>query len=167
MSPTEFGKLISRFYEVASHVMVHSNALIDKIIGDQVAGMYVPGFAGPDHARAAVEAAHELLRATGHGSSKDPWMPLGVGVHSGVAYVGSMGSEQSTTDITVLGDVANTAARLSSSAGVGEILLSEAACLAAGAESAARERRSLVLKGKQDPFSVYVLNPFGDGSSGR
>ena len=48
MSPTEFGRLINRFYRAASHIMVHTDALIDKIIGDQAAGMYVPGIAGPD-----------------------------------------------------------------------------------------------------------------------
>jgi adenylate cyclase len=157
MSPTEFSRLISRFYKVATHVMVHSDALIDKIIGDQVAGMYVPGFAGPNHAQIAVEAAQEILRATGHGDPDGPWIPLGAGVHTGIAFVGSMGSEQGTVDITVLGDVANTAARLSTNAKQGEILISEAAYTAAGLQLEAPEQRALELKGKSEPFSVYVI----------
>ena len=39
--------MINRFYNAATQVMVGSDALIDKIIGDQAAGIYVPGFAGP------------------------------------------------------------------------------------------------------------------------
>jgi adenylate cyclase len=157
MSPLQFSKLINRFYDVSTQLMVRSDALIDKITGDQVAGMYVPGFAGSAHARRAVEAAREILRATGHGRNEEPWIPLGVGVHTGVAFVGSVGSESGTTDITVLGDAANTTARLASSARQGELLISEAACQAAGLETAGLEQRQLELKGKSETVRVCVL----------
>lgn len=157
MSPSEFGGLIDRFYRAVTQVMVHSDGLIDKIIGDQAAAMYVPGIAGPDHARRAIEAAGEILRATGHGAKGEPWIPLGIGVHTGSAYVGAVGSEEGTVDITVLGDAANTAARLSSSADLGEILVSEATMAAADLEVDDRQERSLALKGKSETMSVYVL----------
>ena len=160
MGPKEFSKLINRFYKTATHVLVHSDAMIDKIIGDQVAGMYIPGFAGPDHARRAVSAAQEIMRATGHGSSDGPWISLGAGVHTGTAFVGSVGSEEGTMDITVLGDAANTAARLSSMAEVGQILISESAFEAARMTPGELEKRSLDLKGKTEAVSVYVLEEF-------
>lgn len=160
MSPTEYSQVINRFYETATHVMVQTNALIDKIIGDQVAGMYVPGFAGPDHARRAIEAAQEIMRVTGHGGPDEPWIPLGAGVHTGTAFVGSIRSEEGTADITVLGDTPNTAARLSTSAGQGEILISEAAAVAAGLPIDNLEQRALELKGKSEPVSVYVLTNY-------
>jgi adenylate cyclase len=157
MSPTDFSQLIDRFYRVASQIMVRSDALIDKIIGDQAAGMYVPGIAGDDHAHRAVEAAREMLRATGHRATDGPWIPLGIGVHTGIAFVGAVGSDEGTVDITVLGDAANTAARLASNAAQGEVLISEPAFTAAGLQPDQRERRSLNLKGKSDATSVYVL----------
>jgi adenylate cyclase len=157
MNPTDYSKLINRFYSTATQVMVNSDALIDKIIGDQVAGMYVPGFAGKEHARRAIEAAQEILQATGHNSPKGPWIQLGVGVHTGTAFVGSLGSEQGTTDITVLGDAANIAARLSTNAGVGEILISEPAFSSAGVELGDLEKRVLELKGKSEPLNVWVI----------
>ncbi len=160
MSPTEYSRVINRFYEAATHVMIHTNALIDKIIGDQVAGMYVPGFAGPDHARRAIEAAQEIMRVTGHGGPDEPWISLGAGVHTGTAFVGSIRSGEGTADITVLGDAPNTAARLSTSAGRGEILISEAAAVAAGLPTDNLEKRALDLKGKSDPISVYVLTNY-------
>ena len=132
-------------------------ALIDKIIGDQAAGMYVPGFVGLEHARVAIGAAQEILRATGYGSSGGPWIPLGAGVHTGTAFVGSLGSEQGTTDITVLGDAANIAARLSTNAGIGEILISEPAFSSAGIELDDLEKRVLELKGKSEPLNVWVI----------
>lgn len=157
MSPMEFSKLINRFYSSASQVMVNSDALIDKIIGDQVAGMYVPGFAGQEHARRAIEAGKKVLQATGHDDPNGPWIQLGAGVHTGTAFVGALGSGESTTDITVLGDAANVAARLSTSAGIGEILVSEPAFIAAELEPDNLEMRSLELKGKSEPLNAYVI----------
>jgi adenylate cyclase len=157
MRPTDFGQLIDRFYKATTQVMVRTDALIDKIIGDQAAAMYVPGIAGPDHARRAIEAAQEILTATGHGEEEGPWIPLGIGVHTGMAYVGAVGSAEGSIDITVLGDAANSAARLSSSAAQGEILVSEAAAVAAKLALDEREQRILDLKGKSEALAVYVL----------
>ena len=161
MSPTEFGRLINRFYITATRIMVASNALIDKIVGDQAAAMYVPGFAGADHARVGIRAAQEIMRATGHAAPNGPWISLGAGVHTGVAFVGSVGSEDGTTDITVLGDAANVAARLASSARPGEVLVSEVSLDASGLPSASLERRELDLKGKSEKVPVFVLTDYG------
>lgn len=158
MSPLEYSKLINRFYNTATGILIRSDALIDKIIGDQVGAMFVPGFAGRAHAFQALEAAQELLRATNHDDPEGPWIPLGVGVHTGTAFVGSVGSEGGATDITVLGDAANTAARLASSAGAGEILISEAAYAAAGVDFGEVELRQLKLKGKQERVRAHVLS---------
>lgn len=157
MSPSEFGRLIDRFYSATTKIMVQTDALIDKIVGDQAAAMYVPGLAGQQHARRAIEAAQEILKSTGHGHPDGPWIPLGIGVHSGVAFVGAVGSESGAVDITVLGDAPNTAARLSSSAGIGEILISDAAFQAADLDTGEMEIRQVALKGKSQPVLVHVL----------
>ncbi len=158
MSATEFGKLINRFYGTATEILANSDAIIDKIIGDQAAGIYVPGFAGDDHAQRAIEAGKMILKRTGHGNGSKPWIPLGVGVHTGTAFVGSLGSKDGATDITVLGDVANTAARLSSKAGVGEMLVSQSAYKHANYNNPKiLEQRQLELKGKSNKILVNVL----------
>lgn len=161
MSPREFSRLINRFYNTATQVMVNSDALIDKIIGDQVAGMYVPGFAGDAHAAEAIGAARKILLETGHARAEGPWIPLGVGVHTGVAFVGAVGSKDGATDITVLGEVPNVAARLCSSADVGEILISEAARKSAGLDVSELESRTLELKGISTPMEVFSLSDSG------
>lgn len=153
-----FHKLINRFYTASTAVLIQSNALIEKMIGDEVAGMYVPGIAGVDHAKVAVNAAQALLKATGYLDPGGPWVRVGVGVHSGVGYVGAVGSSQGVSDITVLGDVANTAARLASQAGAGEILVSEEACLAAGISLDHCEKRQLQLKGRNQPLWTRVFH---------
>jgi len=160
MSPTEYSRLINRFYVTSTQVMVETDALIDKIIGDQVAAMYVPGFTGAGHARRSVAAAQRILHATGHGRAGGPWIPLGVGVHTGTAFVGSVGVEGGTSDITVLGDPPNTAARLASSARAGEILISDSAYREAELQIAGLEQRQLELKGKSEAVLVHVLTEY-------
>jgi adenylate cyclase len=160
MSPLEYSQLVNRFYTTATRVLVRTDALIDKIIGDQVAGMYVPGFAGKDHARRALQAARAILKDTGHAADGGPWIPLGAGVHTGVAFVGSVGTGDGTSDITVLGDVPNTTARLSSIAQEGEILISDSAYSAAGLGFTDLEQRQLDLKGKSETLSVHVIKDY-------
>jgi adenylate cyclase len=156
MSAREFSRLMNRFYTVASHVLIQTDAMVDRLLGDQAIGLYIPGFTGPEHPRKAIEAAQDLLRLTGHRDTKGPWLPVGVGVHTGTAFVGVVGSEDSTADFTALGDNVNITARLASEAGMGEILISEAAYSAAKLNLENLEHRQLELKGKSEPIDVRV-----------
>lgn len=157
MSAREFSQLINRFYTVATRVLIQTDAMVDRLIGDQAIGLFIPGFAGSEHPRRAIEAAQELLRLTGHGDAKGPWLPVGVGVHTGSAYVGVVGGEDSPMDFTALGDNVNVTARLASNAGVGEILISEATYSSAGLNLGELERRQMELKGKSESIGVRVL----------
>ncbi|HSG41819.1 MAG TPA: adenylate/guanylate cyclase domain-containing protein [Anaerolineales bacterium] len=158
MSALEFSNLINRFYNVATRIMVNSDALIDKIIGDQVAAMYTLSLAGQEHPKKALAAAQELLHETGHHRDEGPWVPIGVGVHTGMAFVGSVGRDTGVTDITVLGDAPNTAARLASNANTGEILISNSAYEKINLDLGQLEERSLELKGKSQPVTVRVIS---------
>lgn len=157
MDPVRFTRLMNRFFDAAMKVLVRTDAWVDRLLGDEVVGLYIPGFAGKEHPRQALRAARGLLRATGHTDPDGPWMPIGVGVHTGPAYVGLVGSKGGVSDLTAMGDSMNVAARLTSLAGPGEILASEAAFTAAGLEASGAERRSLDLKGRSEPIDARVL----------
>ena len=157
MSATEFKKLIDRFYQVSTKIFIKTNAMIDKLIGDEVTAFYMPGVAGKDYARLAIKAAEEILIETGHKDPNGPWTPVGVGVHTGIAFVGAVGSSDGVVDITALGDAVNVAARLASKAKAGESLLSEETLRAAKVASSGMEKRSLELKGKSAAFDVRVM----------
>ena len=158
MSPSEFGRLINRFYVVASDILVRSDALVDRLIGDEVVGLFVPGFAGPRHPSRAIGAARKLLHATGHAAPGGPWLPVGVGIHTGRAFVGIVGGEGGTPqDFTALGDSVNITARLASSANPGEVLISEAAYTASGLDLGDLEVRQMDLKGKASSTEARVL----------
>jgi adenylate cyclase len=155
----QFSILMNRFYETAIRILVQADAFIDKLVGDEVTALFIPGFAGKEHARRAVGAGQALLRATGHGGAGDPWVPVGVGIHTGPAWVGSIaGASGRTADFTALGDNVNIAARLASRAGPGEVLLSESTCSSAGLDQAGLEPRVLALKGKSEAVPARVLN---------
>jgi adenylate cyclase len=158
MSPASFGQLMNRFYKAATDVLIRTDAVIDKLVGDEVIGLYLPLFTGPNHARPAVLAAKELLVATGHAEAEGPWLPIGIGVHTGLAFVGTVGGAEGTvTDITALGDNVNVTARLASVAAPGEALISEAAYAAGGVDFGELVSRQLELKGKSAPIAARVL----------
>jgi adenylate cyclase len=158
MSAREFSQLINRFYKVATHVLIQTDAMVDRLMGDEAIGLFIPGFAGTEHPRKAIEAAQELLRLTGHQDPKGPWLPVGVGIHTGPAFVGVVGGEESTADFTALGDNVNVTARLASQAGTGEILVSDASYSASKLDLENLEHRQLELKGKTEPIGVHVLH---------
>lgn len=146
--PAEFARTMNQFYASATEVLIQTDAYIDKLIGDEVVGLYFPLFAGRAHARRAVEPARELLRATGYGNPGGALFPAGIGVHTGIAYVGTVaGAEGTVTDIAALGHDVNITARLSSTAAAGEALISEAACQASGLDLDHLSRRQVDLKG--------------------
>jgi adenylate cyclase len=159
MDTLEFSRLMNRFYEATINVLVHADAFIDKLVGDEVTALFIPGFAGRDHARKAVEAGQKLLRVTGHGDVGGPWVPVGVGIHTGTAWVGSIvGASGQAADFTALGDNVNIAARLASKAGQGEVIASQDTFAAADLDTGGLEKRELELKGKSELVSVRVLH---------
>jgi adenylate cyclase len=158
LGTADFSRLINRFYIAATHVFSETNAWIERLVGDQVIGLYLPAMAGQDHARVAIQGAQDLLRAVGYGGSGDAWLPLGVGVHTGVTFMGMVGTDTGMRDITVLGDPANTSARLSSVAAAGEILISETTIAHSRIDTSGLEMRNLALKGRAEPINACVAH---------
>jgi adenylate cyclase len=158
MSPLEYSQLINRFYVTATDILVRNDAMVDRLVGDEVVGLFIPGLAGPEHPRKAIRAAEELFHKTGHGDPDGPWVPLGAGVHTGVAFVGVVGgSDDQPTDFTALGDNVNITARLASQALAGEILISDPAYTAAGIDPGNMHHKQVEIKGKEEQMGVWVL----------
>jgi class 3 adenylate cyclase len=78
-------------------------------------------------------------------------------VHTGNAFVGTVGDPGQVVNFTALGDEVNLGARLASAAADGELMLSEAAASAGGLSADVGERRSVSVKGKQAEVKVRVL----------
>jgi adenylate cyclase len=152
MAAGAYAELLNRFYGVATSVLLRHDAVVDKLIGDEVMALFIPGIAGEEYRARAVQAAVELLRGVGYGTPEGPWLEVGVGVNAGVAYVGNVGQE-GMTDFTALGDPVNLAARLQAEAAGGQAVV--AAELADAFPDAAA--RTCTLRGHTATVDCRVL----------
>src|SRR5918994_7432603 len=141
-----YRRIMDRFYATAAEVLINHEAIVDKFVGDEVIGIFIPALTEGNHARRATDAALELLRATGHATDA-PWAPIGIGVNTGEAFVGVVGTAEHI-EFTALGDNVNITARLASAAGQGELLVTDAAARSAGLTDQVRERRTLQVRGR-------------------
>jgi adenylate cyclase len=155
MSSTAYRELLDRFYTVAASVVFDHEGTVDKFVGDELVAMFFPLLSGDRHATCGVEAAKDLLRATGHTNAEGPWVPIGAGVHTARTWFGAVG-QGSHIELTMLGDAVNVASRLASRAAAGEILVTSDAAASAGLDPTL-ERRSLDLKGKSFATEVVSL----------
>jgi adenylate cyclase len=120
-----------------------------------VVAMFSPMLTGERHAQRAVEAASALLVASGHADAGGPWIPLGAGVNTGIVWFGAVG-DGSHVELTALGDIVNTTARLASVARAGEVLVTTEAAEAADLDSRLPPR-NVELRGKQQATQVVSV----------
>ena len=163
--PEEVSNVLRRFYGCAEDVLF-PDAIIDKLIGDEVMALYLPemkpGMSRADVPALMLEHARGLLRSVGYESEQGPFVEMGVGMDFGEAFVGNIG-HRDLYDFTAVGDVVNTASRLQGQASSGEIVLSER--VAIGLSSVPGTRVELELKGKAAPETAYRLTEYNVSAS--
>lgn len=152
MSPTEFSQLINRFYSDSTQIINQEDGLVEKLAGDAVAAFWGSGFAGPDYVRRTIRVAQKMAQRMARQE-----IPIGIGVHAGVAYFGAFGVAEGLVNIAAIGDEVNLAARLASQAAAGEVIVSEQALEKAGMDGGELEQRSLELKGISEAVPVRVM----------
>lgn len=153
--PEEVSALLRRFYASAESVLF-PEAIIDKLIGDEVMALYLPMYGRFEEAAPVMlDHAHRLLRAVGYGGEGSPFAEVGVGLDYGEAFVGNVG-QSSLNDFTAIGDVVNVASRLQGQARGGEIVAS-ARLIERLEEPPPGERIELELKGKAEPVVAYRI----------
>jgi adenylate cyclase len=177
LTPTAFSQLMRGFYRLASDVVGTFDGSIDRLVGDGVVALFIPGVAGPEHARRAIDAAHALLVALDRDADGSPRPPVGIGVHTGIAWLGPVPRFDGRVDFTALGDAVNVTAHLCEAAGPGEVAISEQAFRAAGRFHPAPPPRPVQLKRRRtrvaarfcgvpnSPGGTQSCFGAGDGSS--
>ena len=154
-SAGEFRRLVQRFYLGAAKAIHEHEGIVDKFLGDGIMALFIPVVTGEMHAIRAIEAGEAVLHSATTRELVDGGVGVGVGVHTGEAFVGAVGDDE-RLDFTALGDTVNVAARLGSDACAGELLISSVAWAASGRSESA-ERRALAVKGRTEPLEVIVL----------
>jgi adenylate cyclase len=157
MRPTDFHTFLDRFYRMASDSIVDHDGIVDKVVGDEVIGLFFGGVTGPRHAAAAVAAAIDLTERARASSTSRVAIPVGTAIHTGEAFVGATGLGTTVDDFTALGDAVNITARLASAAAAGEVIVSVVTAEAAGMTTDQLERRTVAIRGRIEPIEVVVL----------
>lgn len=148
ISPKELADRYNQFYDLATRAIIR-HGILDKLIGDEVMGLYLPPLCRGRLADALVDDAFTILRSLGY--PNDPILTVGIGVGIGEAYVGHVGTDVS--DFTAIGDTVNTVARLQSTATSGEVVMPMSLAATAGVDG---RTESLDLKGKTESVPVCV-----------
>lgn len=154
MPPQELAALMSEFFQLATTTFTNHGALIDKYMGDAIQVLFIPGVAGPNFMRHALDAAVELRDKLALGTANVRALPIGIAVHGGDAFVGNVGGG-GVVDLTAMGSVVNVVNRIQGEAKPGEVLVSDCVVSLLGLQ--AKVSRELDLKGVTDVTKVWVF----------
>jgi adenylate cyclase len=146
---TAFAEHLNQFYAAATDVLIHHDGLVDKLIGDAVMALFIPGLAGPDYRRAAALAALDVAGAVGD-------LPVGVAANAGIAFVGNVGSG-TVRDFTALGDAVNVGARLQANAAPCEVVLASELYQLVATDHPGARSELIEVRGRDEPVHVAVL----------
>ena len=161
-NPEKIVGLLNRYFSAMSEIIFAHGGTLDKYIGDGMMALFGAPTATPADALNAVKAAVTMqkrivtlnneLRAEGF-----PAVQTGIGLHTGEATVGYIGSEK-RSEYTAIGDTVNLAARLESNAVGGQILISEATRTAAGNIFPVTPLEALTVKNRQQSVTLFEVN---------
>jgi adenylate cyclase len=154
---------LNRFFRALSQVVFTYRGTFDKYLGDGLMAFFGAPLAAEDDATRAVKTAVEMQRLfvslRKEGGPGVHQLGLGVGLHSGEAIVGNIGSEK-VMDYTVVGDTVNVAKRLQEQARGGEVLISEQTYQQTKGIKAER-MDPVVLPGRREPITPYRIRVKG------
>ncbi|MEV0581333.1 AAA family ATPase [Nonomuraea sp. NPDC050310] len=150
LDPEPLRVLMDRYYRVCTEAIGAHGGVIEKFIGDAVMAVFGMPVAHEDDAARAVRAALEVTEGVrGLGGGLD--------VHSGIFSGEVIATSLPTGDLRVVGDAVNTAARLQSAAGAGEILIGKSVARAVRDLMELRPMPPLALKGKAKPVPAWLV----------
>ena len=152
LKPEEVTKIMNKALTIQADTVKFYDGMVDKYIGDAMMAIFNAPIDIPDHEMAAVLCAKEIQDKI---KMADLGVEIGIGVNTGYAVIGNMGSD-TRFDYSAIGDAVNTAARLESAtkeAGV-DILIGEATIKKT---QNGVFHKKIYVKGKKKPLKVYTI----------
>ena len=163
LQPEQVAEILQEYLTEMTDIVFRYNGTVDKYIGDCVMALYNAPFDDPQHAANAVRTGLEFQKRTLEVSKK--WeeklnvrIRNGVGINTGEAVVGTMGSRQ-RLEYTAIGDTINLGARLESiTKDYGaSIIISETTYELVKGQFVTRELGAVTVKGKTQPVKIYAV----------
>lgn len=161
LEPTQVVSILNAYFSYMIDIIYHYEGMLDKFLGDGIMCIFGAPIDQPDHALRAAWTALAMQRvlAEFNQRSQGPQQPLiniGIGINSGDAVVGNVGSEK-RLEYTAIGDNVNLAARLQAIALGGQILISESTYQAIKHAAVVKKLDPVKIKGKEQEVQVYEL----------
>jgi adenylate cyclase len=151
--------LLNDYFEQMVEILFKYEGTLDKFMGDGIMALWGAPVMHPDDALRSVMCALEQMEALGKfnrlriEANQQP-LAIGIGIHTGPLVAGYIGSSKALS-YTVIGDTANTSARLCGVASSGQVLVSEATLSKLSGKFVYEELPPAHLKGKEKPFRVF------------
>ena len=159
MKPDDIASLLTEYFTEMVECVFRHGGTLDKFMGDEVMAQWGAPIPSADDADRAVRAAIDMMGALEILNAKwrsagRPVLDIGVGLSYGEVFAGNIGSER-RLEFTVIGDTVNTASRLCSAAGGGEILMTDEVRRQLRKPTPVEARPPLEVKGKAQPVPVF------------
>lgn len=151
--------LLNKYFSAMTEIIFEHGGTLDKYIGDNIMALFGAPTATPEDAKNAVKAAVAMQKQLVVLKQQEPQfqrIAVGIGLHTGVATVGYVGSER-RSEYTAIGDTVNVASRLESNSIGGQILISDATAHAAGDIFILMKREPIVVKNRLQPVELYEV----------
>jgi adenylate cyclase len=160
-APEPLVEMLNEYFELMVETLFKYEGTLDKFMGDGIMALWGAPVVTKDDAVRSVECALEQMEVLRAFNSRRrlrqaPALEIGIGIHTGPVVAGYIGSSKALS-YTVIGDTANTSARLCGAAGPGEILVSAPTVEALGSRFDYKELPALQLKGKEKPFRCFAI----------
>jgi adenylate cyclase len=158
MKPREAVELLNGFFARMTNVIFEHDGTLDKYLGDGLMALFGAPLGLQNDAEAAVRAAVNMQKSLAelNTTSGKPPLSIGIGIHTGEAVVGFLGTER-RMDYTAIGDTVNVASRLTSQASPGQIVISAATYALIGRGISCCELSPMKLKGRDEPIEVHEV----------
>jgi len=160
MDPDDLAQLLREYFTEMVDIIFRHGGTLDKFIGDAIMALWGAPFGTEDDAdkamRAAIDMQRKLVELNQHwAQSGKPAIAIGIGINFGQVFAGNIGSQQ-RLEYTVLGDAVNTASRLCSNAGKGEIMISEFFFKGLKHPPQVEAREPIKVKNRAQPVPIYL-----------
>jgi adenylate cyclase len=160
-NPEKVVQLLNKYFSAMTDIIFAHGGTLDKYLGDGLMALFGAPTATPQDATNALNAAvamqrrvisiNQELRAEGFNE-----IGIGIGLHTGEATVGYIGSER-RSEYTAIGDTVNTAARLESNSKAGQILVSDATSRAAVSRYPLTQHDPIYVKNRAQPVPLFEV----------
>ncbi len=159
--PEKVVGLLNQYFSAMSEIIFENDGTLDKYIGDGLMALFGAPKPTPNDARNALTAAVAMQKKlvemrSGPAGQEFAQISIGIGLHTGVATIGYIGSER-RSEYTAIGDTVNLASRLESNAKGGQILVSSECASAAGDIFPLDRREPITVKNRTQPVDLFEV----------